>query len=1031
MLISIIVSLIYCAVCVVVFCQLEKQKDKNTGAGRYIFALMVAAAAAVRVYFALQNYWFPTDVGNFSAWGTFAVNHGFGEMYRQGHFIDYPPGYMYPLYILTALNNLLGFEYGSVPYVAVIKLPAMIADFGCAALLYKMAYKKQGKGFAQFAALAFLFMPVVITNSSIWGQIESYFILFVALSIWFASENKTIPAAISFAYALAIKPQAVLFGAVLLFYIIKTKSIKEFFKAAGTGLLSFYIIVFPFLANPLDIGWLAKLYPTSMGTYQYMCVNAYNFYYMLGLNWADSALFPQGAAVNFAVIALSVAVTGFVMLKNKTKTSFFATAAVPAALMFCFCTMMHERYIWPAMFFALAAWAASGKKMYLVFGLLIGTLNQLNTAWVLAMYQNSYWPTESVCKIVALLTVVTTVCYVAYLIKDTLNKAKNTPAEIMPTDYETDAGKHQKIYLQEKIHNKTKKGFFKKADSTKTAVAVITALYAAVALIGLGSTKAPQTYCIASEAGESFTVTFDTPADIASVWAYSGLGDENIAQYGRKTCGEFSVLWSADGISYNYLCDIEGQSVYTWKQYYAQAIGAKSVRVTAKNAGAVLHEIVFRDTQGNVIKGEVTDLLIAETNPYTAANAFDEQNTAPKDTGYYWSMYFDEIYHARTAYEQLHGMQIYETTHPPLGKIIISLGIALFGMTPFGWRIMGALCGIAMLPVVYLLAKELGGKKAGLCACLLVAADFMHLTQTRLATVDTFVVLFCLLTFLFMLYYRKTDFGSKKEWLYLFLSGSFMGCAVASKWNGAYPMVALAVVFFVILVQKYKNSGREKADRIYVAKTILLCFVVFAALPLVIYTLSYIPVINSHTAADYFRQLWGYQTHMYNYHANLEAEHFFSSMWYTWPLCLKPIWYSVANTANGWVSTISAFGNPFVWIVTPFAAVYCLYKGIRTRQNQYFVPSLAYFASYIPWIAVTRLCFIYHYFPCAMFGIVCVAMMIKDVLCSKPQSKKFVMAYIALCLVLFVVFLPVTTGWPAPKGYIEFLEFLPDWYFVN
>lgn len=74
------------------------------------------------------------------------------------------------------------------------------------------------------------------------------------------------------------------------------------------------------------------------------------------------------------------------------------------------------------------------------------------------------------------------------------------------------------------------------------------------------------------------------------------------------------------------------------------------------------------------------------------------------------STYFDEIYHARTAWEHLNGVYPYEITHPPLGKIIISIGIALFGMTPFGWRFSGTLFGVLMLPVIYIFAK---GSSAG------------------------------------------------------------------------------------------------------------------------------------------------------------------------------------------------------------------------------------------------------------------------------------------------------------------------------
>ena len=35
------------------------------------------------------------------------------------------------------------------------------------------------------------------------------------------------------------------------------------------------------------------------------------------------------------------------------------------------------------------------------------------------------------------------------------------------------------------------------------------------------------------------------------------------------------------------------------------------------------------------------------------------------------------------------------------------VGIQLFGMTPFGWRFMGALMGVLMVPLMYLLTKQL------------------------------------------------------------------------------------------------------------------------------------------------------------------------------------------------------------------------------------------------------------------------------------------------------------------------------------
>ena len=81
-------------------------------------------------------------------------------------------------------------------------------------------------------------------------------------------------------------------------------------------------------------------------------------------------------------------------------------------------------------------------------------------------------------------------------------------------------------------------------------------------------------------------------------------------------------------------------------------------------------------------------------------------------------------------------------------------------------------------------------------------------------------VLFVLLTFLFMAHWHNSPWGSKKGWMHLALSGVFMGCAVASKWNGAYPMIALAVLFFISLVFKYKTCDRTKADKAYLVATL-------------------------------------------------------------------------------------------------------------------------------------------------------------------------------------------------------------------
>ena len=1055
MLTTVLWSIIYCAVCAAVFFYIE---NKNSGRlfNRKTAAVLLLAALAVRVYFGFGDYFFTYDMNCFKAWGSYARDLGFKNLYGNDFFLDYPPGYMYVLALLDGMRSVLRLSYDSLGANFIFKLPAIIADFGCAAVIYLFAkentaaqtcsticrkgqpesaersgadasvnctYSTAGgtrdsigdqnggsssigisgidnpfrlcRNTPAFLAIAWLFAPNIIFNSSVWGQIESWFIFFLGLCLYFAYKNRTAFAAVAYAAALVTKPQALLFGPVLLFWIVKRRNIKDLFVSLGVGAASFYLMVLPFCKGFTKVGWLFDLYKGTFAGYDNFTVNGFNLYYFLGLNWKSLDTVAGAESINTVVICLVIALVAYIVLFAKGNSGFFAAAAVSISVMFAFCTMMHERYIYPAVLFCVMSYIARGRKFYLLFAAVISCLNYINSSWVMAMYYQTFdlnTNAEKAASLCAVVAVAGLLCCTLYDIA----KEGNLPLT--------------------------------KLKNSKIIVGLITALYTFFALFMLGANYAPQTFYQSTDEDFSFRVHFDSPAEIGSVYVFSGLGDEFLEPAGRKVCGEFEVFTSTDNQNFDYLWNIEDQSVYTWKEYHAD-VTASTVLVQAKYAGSVLGEIIFCDKAGNVLNGTLD--AIESTNPYGAEFALDEGDTKPAGTGYYNSMYFDEIYHGRTAYEQLEGYSIYETTHPPLGKILISIGIKLFGMTPFGWRIIGAVCGAAMIPLIYMLAAALTKNSfCGVVASALLACDFMHFTQTRIATVDTYVVLFMLLTFLFMARYHNTAFGDKKEWLCLLLSGTFMGCCVASKWNGAYPMVGLAVFLFISLFCKYRSSEKTDADKTRAVKTILFCFIAFVAVPAAIYTASFIPVIKADSLADYLYQFVQYQKHMFDYHANLEAEHFFSSMWYTWPFSIKPIWYAISESGN-MVSTISAFGNPVIWALTPFAALYCLVAGVKGKKLSHLFVALGWLSSYLPWVMVSRLCFIYHYFPCAVFGIAAMAMAAADLVKIRPKFKNAVWIYVGLCAVLFVIFLPVTSGIPTPKWYIEALEILPQWYFVN
>ena len=315
--------------------------------------------------------------------------------------------------------------------------------------------------------------------------------------------------------------------------------------------------------------------------------------------------------------------------------------------------------------------------------------------------------------------------------------------------------------------------------------------------------------------------------------------------------------------------------------------------------------------------------------------------------------YFDEIYHARTAYEFIHHDTVYEWTHPPLGKVLISLGIRIFGMNPFGWRIVGTLFGIFMVPMMYIFAKR-AFKYTWLAAvtCILFTFDCMHFAQTRIATIDVYVTFFIICMYYYMFkYYSMSFYDTKltKTFIPLGICGVGMGLAIASKWTGIYAAAGLAVIFFITLYRRFSEYRYALEDpkgstngishkyiienfKPYALKTVVFCCIFYVLIPIVIYCLSYIPYLGAPNMHG-IKSILDNQSAMYNYHSKLVAEHGFASNWYQWPIIYRPIWYYSGDTGTGLKEGISSFGNPAVWWAGIAAFVYQVYIFIKRKDK--------------------------------------------------------------------------------------------------
>lgn len=550
-------------------------------------------------------------------------------------------------------------------------------------------------------------------------------------------------------------------------------------------------------------------------------------------------------------------------------------------------------------------------------------------------------------------------------------------------------------------------------------IAVLTAVYAVAAFTGLGSARDPQRFCTL-EAGESAVLALDGVHSIDTVWYYTGL-----------YTGEYTLAYSDDGITYTPAGTMpQGYAdLFKWLQPQpadTAPAAAAYVRITA-SAHMELGELALLDAQGKRIA--VREI----TGPASAAALCDEADTVPAASTYYNSSYFDEIYHARTAYEHLRGVYPYEVSHPPLGKVILSLGIRLFGMTPLGWRCMGALFGVAMLPLMWdLLRRMFRDDRVALCGAALLACDFMHLTQTRIATIDSFATLFILLMYLFL--YRYFTQGRLRH---LAACGVAFGVGAATKWTCLYAGAGLGVLWALHWVFQGVQAHRDGDGRRYVRRllgNIGFCLVFFVLVPGMIYYASYYPygaARGLHGAGMYFTREYAAivlenQRFMFTYHAGLVATHPYASRWWQWLLDLRPILYYLSY-GDGTVSTIGAFVNPLLCWGGLLALPVLVYHAVRHDRTALFI-LVGYLAQVLPWVFISRLTFEYHYFAATLFLVLALGYVFDQL--RQRGYLGIVYVFTAASGALLALFYPVLTGVTISRSYAwNVLKWLPDWPF--
>ncbi|HET6746166.1 MAG TPA: hypothetical protein VFH90_10020, partial [Candidatus Limnocylindria bacterium] len=352
---------------------------------------------------------FRIDVGDFTAWAQRLAQAGPGEFYDPNYFSDYPPGYLYVLWLLgTVANMLKPLAMGLDLTSAMVKIPGVLADAGVAAMLFLYSRRFldgkfgawSGERIGLLAAALYLLNPGTIFNSAVWGQVDSVGTLAILATLYWLARGWTELAAVGAVVALLIKFQYAFVIPIVAIVGLKRHvwgrsadperegkpDLLRVLTSLAAGIGSLVLLISPFrlgLWSPADpIHGLIDRFIAAANLYKGLSVNGFNLWRNgwsgLGdtLTWGCDAPSPpppepqscvDGAGVAFmlggapiswqligAVLFVAVALVAYWYVARRDDGAGLLLGALLLAIaFFALPTRVHERYMFPAL--ALAA----------------------------------------------------------------------------------------------------------------------------------------------------------------------------------------------------------------------------------------------------------------------------------------------------------------------------------------------------------------------------------------------------------------------------------------------------------------------------------------------------------------------------------------------------------------------------------------------------------------------------------------------------------------------------------------------------
>lgn len=371
---------------------------------------------------------------------------------------------------------------------------------------------------------------------------------------------------------------------------------------------------------------------------------------------------------------------------------------------------------------------------------------------------------------------------------------------------------------------------------------------------------------------------------------------------------------------------------------------------------------------------------------------------------------WDEIYFPVMANKYLRGVEFFDL-HPPLGKFIIAWSIALFGNTPFAWRLTPAIFGIALIALAGAVGWYLFRERVAVpLVVLLFAGETILIVHSRTGVMDIFLVFFVMATFLVALWAREQG--------HALLTAVLLGLAISVKW-AAFP-VAIPAGY----VLWRKGLLKPFVASLWVSVAIYLALVYVERL-----------IIVTSNPLQAWVEVWSWHLQAAD-KIDAAIPHLWGSPWWSWPVMLRPIRYEYLVDADAQLRVVLAIGNPLVWWSSTLAVLAGLFELARRAISRSFdlddplVPIvLGYVVLLLPWVPGTRVPYIYNYLPIYAFALLALAYWLVRIWRGPRLGPWLVVFFAALALATTLYYIPLATTLPIDQDDLMRRILFDSWFY--